>query len=126
MSRWFRSLWNKLKTIHISWLGLALIAAGMIILCVILVGRIRQDTAVTQSVRSEKQLLLFEKESERDALQLALDSVGTDEYINREARNANMQSISSIRFRVVNPDDLDKYTEEEWQIILEEQEWDAQ
>ena len=122
MSQW----WQRLRQMQINWLAVIGAAVVLVVTAAIWIGSIQRQTAQTQSKRSERQLELFQKESERDSLQQAVDNVGSDSYITTEARNANMQSLSSIRFRVVNPDQLDKYTEEEWQIILQEQEWDAQ
>ena len=60
-------------------------------------------------------------EEENLILNEQLSFVGTDEYIGQSAiQNYGFVSKNDIRFTISNPDALDAYTAEEWNIAMEE------
>ena len=114
-----------LKTMQFSWpmvfIMLALILGAF-------VGGMKlnqQDGRRLRERESTLQYNLSRRETSMLELQQELDNVGSNAYIETRARaEYHYLKPGELRFEVVNADQLDSYTEEEWQIVLDEMAWD--
>ena len=118
-----KGLLERLRRMQISWPFLAICAIILVVACVLMINGTQKQLQQTRSLLSEKQLELFNSQAERDALQLKVDNIGTDHYIENAALRQGMQVTGSVRFTVINYESLDKYTEEEWKSVMEDLEW---
>ncbi len=120
-----KGLIDRLRRMQLSWIFLAICAVIMVLICVLMINGTQKQLQLTRSRLSEKQLELFNSQAERDALQLKVDSIGTDRYIENTALKQGMQVSGSVRFTIINYESLDKYTEEEWKSVMEDLEWEG-
>ena len=111
---------NRLRETQLTWVAVIGGAVVMILVAVILVNSNRQAARQTAGLASERSRLLFENEERRDELQLRLNNVGSDQSIAERAAQEGMTTRGSIRFTVLNPEALEKYTAEEYQRYLDE------
>ncbi len=115
--RWLQSLrrmqWSWLMMIVIVVLMAAVFAFGM--------SRNDADRRQAKSQESSQQYILSRKEEELISLRAKLEDVGSKSYIEDHARgDLSYLKPGEIRYTVTNPELLDSYTEDEWQIILYE------
>lgn len=106
---------------YISWRGMALIAVAMLLLFGVGMHFLRSDLeklqAQDEALKAQVTLLL----ADLDDLQTQLQRVGTDGYVENAARETyGYIRQGEIIFAFENPELLKGYTEEEYQIILEE------
>lgn len=79
------------------------------------------DLASAIRARSDLQVTLSKTEAERNALKKQFDAVGTKPYVESRARSEDHYlRENEIRFRVKDPEKLDNYTDEEWDILIKE------
>ena len=82
---------------------------------------LKNDLHRKEDQLKEQQVLKARLEEENLILNEQLSFVGTDEYIGQSAiQNYGFVSKNDIRFTISNPDALDAYTAEEWNIAMEE------
>ena len=115
-----RRLTEKLRQMQPTWAILVPVMLAMIVLTIMIVGYIDRKRAEEAGRASERARLLFESEEKRDNLQLQLNNVGTDRDIVNSAARQGMTYSGSIRFTVLNPEALGKYTEAEYQRYIDE------
>ena len=120
-----KGLIDRLRRMQLSWIFLAICVLIMLIICVLMINGTQKQLQLTRSQLSERQLELFNSQAERDALQLKVDSIGSDRYIENTALKQGMQVTGSVRFTIINYESLDKYTEEEWKSVMEDLEWEG-
>ena len=118
-----RRLIDRLSRMQLTWPFIGICAVVLILVFVLFSNGTQKELQKTRSTLSEKQLELFNSQAERDALQLQVASIGTDRYIENAALSEGMQDAGSIRFNIINYEDLEKYTEQEWKSIMEDLEW---
>lgn len=105
----------------IGWKGMALITAGMLLLfgCA-LYGVLSSRSAMEAQARQQQEQIVVMEQSVAE-LKAELARVGTDGYVENEAREKyDYVKNGEMRFEFSDPAKLQNYTEEEWQIILEE------
>ena len=84
-----------------------------------------QREAMAQEITLNK--ALYSRTQERARLETLLSQVGSKGYVEREARaSLGYLKNGEIRFRVVNPENLSKYTAEEHQIYIDERQLDEE
>ena len=115
--KWLQSL----RRMQWSWLMLAVIMILLIIVFAFGMSRNSADRRQALSQESNQQYLLSRKEEELISLRAKLEDVGSKSYIETHARgDLSYLKPGEIRYHVTNPELLDSYTEEEWQIMLDE------
>ena len=104
-----------------SFKGLALIAAGILVVFLALhavLSRRRNERSEQENLLRVKQARL---EEENKSLNAQLNVVDTEEYIMTSAvRDYAYVKRDAIRFEFTNPDALNTYTEQEWEILTDE------
>ena len=118
---------EKLKRMQFRWV--ALIAAVVLLLTLFAYGLWRNDRDLRQAMDEEeaRQIQLTSLQAELDSLKVRYREVDTSDssYIESRARaELGYLKPGEIRFQVTNPDLLDSYTDEEWQIRLAEMAFD--
>ena len=102
-----KRLINRLSQMQLTWPFIAICAVVLILVFVLMSNGTQKELQQTRSTLSEKQVA----------------SIGTDRYIENAALSEGMQDAGSIRFNIINYEDLEKYTEQEWKSIMEDLEW---
>lgn len=106
---------------YISWRGMALGTALLLTLFFAALYWVRMDTKRLEAEAEALQLKVSVMEMDYAALQLELARVGSDGYVENAAReNYGFIKDGEILFAFENPDVLKGYTEEEYQIIMDE------
>ena len=106
---------------YISWRGMALGAALLLILFFTALFWVRSDIDRLQAEDTTLQLKVNMLEMDFADLQLALARVGSEGYVENEAReNYGFIRNGEIVFAFENPELLRGYTEEEYQTIMDE------
>ena len=106
---------------YISWRGMALGAVLLVILFGVSLYWVRADIARLQAQDTTLQLKVNVMELDNAELQLELQRVGSDGYVENEAReNYGFIRSGEIIFAFEDPELLKGYTEEEYQIIMDE------
>ena len=106
---------------YISWRGMALGAALLLILFFTALFWVRSDIDRLQAEDTTLQLKVNMLEMDFADLQLALARVGSEGYVENEAREKYKYiRDGEIIFAFENPELLKGYTEEEYQIIMDE------
>ena len=106
---------------YISWKGMALGAVLLVILFCVSLYWVRADIRKLQAKDTTLQLKANVMEMEYADLQLELARVGSDGYVENEAReNYGFIRDGEIIFAFEDPELLKGYTEEEYQIIMDE------
>ncbi|MBQ8202608.1 MAG: septum formation initiator family protein [Clostridia bacterium] len=105
----------------ISWRGMALIVVLMLIVFAILMHTNQKRLNALREQEAALQLTLSGMELDFSDLRSELMRVGSDGYVENEAReNYGFIKEGEICFEFTNPKKLQDYTEEEWQVIMEE------
>ena len=106
---------------YISWRGMALGAVLLVILFFVALHWVHADIERLQAQDTTLQLRVNVMEMDYASLQLELQRVGSEGYVENEAReNYGFIRDGEIIFAFENPDMLKGYTEEEYQIIMDE------
>lgn len=106
---------------YISWRGMALGAALLVILFAVSVHWVRKDIQRLQAQEATLQLRVNVMEMDYAGLKLELQRVGSEGYVENAAReNYGFIKEGEIIFAFQNPDALKGYTAEEYQIIMDE------
>ena len=106
---------------YISWKGMALISVLLVILFCVSLHWVRADIARLEAQDTTLQLKVNVMEMNYADLQLELQRVGSEGYVENEAReNYGFIRNGEIVFAFEDPDMLRGYTEEECQIIMDE------
>ena len=106
---------------YISWRGLALGAVLLVIIFFVALHWVRADIAQLQAQDTTLQYKVNLMEMDYADLQLELQRVGSEGYVENEAReNYGFIRSGEIIFAFENPELLKGYTEEEYQIIMDE------
>ncbi len=109
------------KENYISWPKMAFAAVLMIGLFVVLMVREQDKLTQLQAQDASLQMEMRLMEGTQDALLAQLQRVGSDGYVENEARNTyGFIKEGEIVFAFQHPDMLNGYTQEEYQIIMEE------
>ncbi len=106
---------------YISWRGIALGAALLLILFFVALYWVHADIKRLEAEDAALQLKVNVMEMDYADLQLELARVGSDGYVENAAReNYGFIKNGEILFAFEDPDVLKGYTEEEYQIIMDE------
>lgn len=106
---------------YISWLGMALAAVLLVIAFCVTLHWLRRDIRNLQAQDTTLQLQVNLMEMDYADLQLELARVGSEGYVENEAReHYGFIRNGEIIFEFENPELLKGYTEEEYQIIMDE------
>lgn len=105
----------------ISWRGMVFIAVLILAAFTALMIANRQKLEDLRQREAALQTTLSSMELDYSDLYQELAHVGSESYIENEAReNYGFIKSGEICFAFTNPQKLQDYTEEEWQIIMEE------
>ena len=106
---------------YISWRGMALASVLLLVAFVVALKWVRTDIDRLQAQDTSLQLKVSVMEMDYADLQLELQRVGSEGYVENEAReNYGFIRDGEIVFAFADPDMLKGYTEEEYQIIMDE------
>ncbi len=106
---------------YISWRGMALMAGLLVILFCVSLYWVKEDIKRLQAQDATLQLKMNVMEMDYADLQLELQRVGSEGYVENEAReNYGFIRSGEIVFAFDDPEKLRGYTEEEYQIIMNE------
>ena len=106
---------------YISWRGMALAFVLLVILFCAALYWVRADIARHRAQDTTLQLKVNVMEMNYADLQLQLQRVGSEGYVENEAReNYGYIRNGEIVFKFEDPELLKGYTEEEYQIIMDE------
>ena len=106
---------------YISWVGMALAAVMLLILFGVSMHWVRSDIKRLNAQDTTLQLKVNLMEMDYADLQLELQRVGSEGYVENEAReNYGFIRDGEIIFAFEDPEVLKGYTEEEYQIIMDE------
>ena len=106
---------------YIRWQGMALGCVALVILFCVSLHWVRSDIGRLQAQDTTLQLKVNLMEMDYADLQLELQRVGSEGYVENEAReNYGFIRNGEIVFAFEDPDMLRGYTEEEYQIIMDE------
>lgn len=105
----------------ITWRGMIFITAAMLLLFAVGMVRVVGQRRDMESLYDERQAKIVVREQEVSALKNELARVGTDGYVENEARGRyEYVRDGELRFEFADPGKLSHYTEAEWNIIMEE------
>ena len=118
---------EKLKRVQIRWI--AIISAAVLMVTLFAFGMWRNDQDLKRAMSEEeaRQYELTNLQAELDSLKVRYREVDKNDssYIESRARaELGYLKPGEIRFQVTNPDLLDSYSDEEWQIRLAEMAFD--
>ena len=114
-------MWEKWRRETINWPAFALVTVFLIGLFIGLHVWNNVDRAASTRVHSDLQVQLSRAESQRSMLKNDLTQVGSKPYIETRARSElSYLRPGEIRFEVINPENLDMYTDEELQRFMGE------
>ena len=106
---------------YISWRGMALLSMLVVVLFCVSLHWVRQDIARLEAQDATLQLKVNVMEMDYADLQLELQRVGSEGYVENAAReNYGFIRSGEIVFAFEDPEKLKGYTEEEYQIIMDE------
>lgn len=104
------------------WRGLIIIAGAFLLIFAVTLGGVLRSRSAMQAQYEQQQQAIVVMEQQVAALRNELSRVGTDAYVENEARTRyDYVRVGEIRFEFSDPDLLDNYTTEEWDIIMDEQ-----
>ncbi len=105
----------------ITWRSLIIITAAFLVIFAIAMYGILSSRAAMEAQYAQQQENIVQMEQVVAALKSELRRVGTDDYVENEAReHYDYVRSGEILFSFANPALLENYTEAEWQIVLEE------
>lgn len=102
------------------WKGMIIIAGFFLVVFVVLLVGVMNSRNAMEAEYAVRQAEIVVKEREVAALRTELERVGTDGYVENEARTRyDYVRNGEIRFEFADPDKLGNYTDEEWAIIVD-------
>ena len=105
----------------ITWRGMIFITAAMLLLFAVGMVRVLGQRREMEDLYDAQQANIVVHEQEVSALKTELARVGTDGYVENEARGRYAYvRDGEVRFEFADPSKLSHYTEAEWNIIMEE------
>ena len=105
----------------ITWRGMIVISAVFLLVFAIAMYGILSSRRSMEQQYARQQAEIVEMEKAVSELKNELARVGTDSYVENEARERYDYVMSGeMLFAFSDPSKLENYTEEEWRIILEE------
>ena len=106
---------------YISWRGMAMMSTLVVILFCVSLYWVKEDIARLQAQDNTLQMKMNVMEMDYADLQLEMQRVGSEGYVENEAReNYGFIRSGEIVFAFEDPEKLKGYTEEEYQIIMDE------
>ncbi len=110
----------------ITWRGMIVIAGVFLLAFLVGLAWVYIARRPMEEQSALRQDTIVRLEQEVAELRTELERVGTDGYVEIQARtNFDYVRNGEIRFEFSDPDRLSYYTEEEWDIIMEEELYDA-
>lgn len=104
----------------IPWKGVIVVAGFFLVVFLVLLVGVTNSRNAMEAEYAERQATIVVMEREVAALRSELERVGTDGYVENEARTRyGYVRNGEIRFEFADPDKLGNYTEEEWAIIMD-------
>ena len=105
----------------ITWKGMIFIAGAFFVVFLVLLSSVLASGKAMEEQYAQQQQHIVVMEQDVAALRNELARVGTDGYVENEARTRyDYVRMGEIRFEFSDPDKLDNYTETEWNIIMDE------
>lgn len=105
----------------ISWRGMAVISAAFLVVFGIALFGVLSSRHAMYRQYQDQQSQIVDMELNVSELKAELARVGTDGYVENAAREKyEYIKDGEIRFKFSDPQKLQNYTEEEWQIIVDE------
>ncbi len=105
----------------ISWRGMAFIAVAMLAVFAVLMWTNRSKLTALRAQEEALAATLVNMEMDYNDLRDELERVGSDGYVENVAREEyEYIKEGELCFAFTNPKKLQDYTEEEWQVIMEE------
>lgn len=105
----------------ISWRGIAFFVGAFLVVFAIAMFGILSSRYAMEKQYAQQQSRIVDMEMNVSELKNELARVGTDGYVENEAREKyDYIKNGEMRFAFTDPQKLQYYTEEEWLIILEE------
>lgn len=102
------------------WRGIIIIAGFFFVLFLVAYIGVLNSRNAMEAQYAERQAEIVVKEREVAALRSELARVGTDGYVENEARTRyDYVRNGEIRFEFADPEKLGNYTEAEWDIIMD-------
>ena len=106
----------------ITWRGMFFIAGAFLLLFAVTISSVLVSRGAMEAQYAQQQETIVTMEQTVAALRNELDRVGTDGYVEIEARTRyDYMRDGEIRFEFSDPAMLDNYTTQEWDIIMDEQ-----
>ena len=106
----------------ITWRGMIFIAGAFLLLFAVTLSSVLVSRGAMEEQYAQQQQAIVVMEQEVAALRSELSRVGTDGYVENEARTRyDYVRNGEIRFEFSDPAMLDNYTTQEWDIIMDEQ-----
>lgn len=113
-------LFEGLKTRDIKW---SIILPILLAILCLFSWRLMESHRKMEAMQIEEanlRLRLTNSQKEETTLKLKLSSVGSTGSMDSEARAMSFVKPGEIRFEIVDAQLLDKYTEQEWKVFMEE------
>ncbi|MBE5797938.1 MAG: hypothetical protein E7327_11285 [Clostridiales bacterium] len=105
----------------ISWRGIAVMIMAFLVVFGIAMFGILSSRRAMEKQYQEQQSRIVDMEMNVSELKNELARVGTDGYVENEAREKyDYIKSGEMRFEFSDPQKLQNYTEDEWQIIVDE------
>lgn len=105
----------------ITWRGMIFISAVFLGIFAVAMYGVLSSRSAMEAQYAQRQERIVVMEQEVAALKNELARVGTDGYVENEARERyNYVREGELRFEFADPDRLNHYTEEEWNVIMDE------
>ena len=102
------------------WRGIIIIAGFFFVLFLVALVGVLNSRSAMEAEYAQRQAQIVVKEREVAALRGELARVGTDGYVENEARTRYDYGRSGeIRFEFSDPQKLGNYTEAEWDIVMD-------
>ena len=106
----------------ITWRGMIFIAGTFLVIFAVLLSGVLISRRGMEAQYAQQQAVIVVMEQEVAALRNELARVGSDGYVEIEARTRyDYVRNGEIRFEFSDPALLDNYTMQEWEVIMDEQ-----
>lgn len=107
---------------YITWRGMIFIAGTFLLIFAVTLSGVLVSRHTMEAQYAQQQATIVVMEQEVAALRNELARVGTDGYVEIEARTRyDYVRNGEIRFEFSDPSLLDNYTMQEWDVIMDEQ-----
>ena len=106
----------------ITWRGMIFISVAMLLLFAVAMVRETNHRNAMEAQYDQRQQGIVQQEQQLASLRNELARVGTDGYVENEARERyDYVREGEVRFVFSAPEKLTYYTEDEWEIIMDEE-----